>query len=346
MIKKIIILGLFLNLIALGSLYSQVRNFKENISKRGTTAAAFLEIGVGARALALGGAFTALADDPSAVYWNIAGIAKLKRSGVLFNHSEWIGNTSFDYFAGAFQMGRMGALAVSITSLSMDEMEVTTIDQPDGTGQFFRAGDYAVSVGYAMRLTDRFSIGFNPKFIHQFIWEMSATGFAMDIGVHYDTPFKGIKLGFSMTNFGGDLKMSGDNTRVLFDLQPGSTGNNERVPANLETDGWQLPLNFKIGLLYDAFQTDRHQARLILDAQHPNNDYESLNVGVEYIYNKLFSLRGGYKSMFLQDSEESLTLGAGLNYQVLGNVLIRIDYAYMDFGILENVQKFSIGIDF
>ncbi len=327
-------------------LWAQSRNFRENVSKRGTTAASFLEIGVGARALAMGGAFTAMANDPSAVYWNAAGIAKLERSGIFFNHTEWIANTNFDFLAGVFQLGRFGALGVSITALSMDEMSVTTVSDPDGTGQTFNSGDYAVSVAYALRLTDDFAIGFNPKIIYQYIWQMSAAGIAFDIGVHYNTPFKNVTLGFAMTNFGSKMQMTGDNARILYDFDPQSSGNNERITALLETDRWALPLNFKIGLLYKALDTERHKAFLAVDAQHPNNDYESVNVGVEYIFNRFFALRGGYKALFLDAAEESYTLGAGLNYPVLGNLMLHIDFAYADFGLLEKVQKFSLGIDF
>lgn len=327
-------------------LWSQSDDFKENVSKRGTTAASFLEIGVGARPLAMGGAFTALANDPSAMYWNVAGIAKLNRMGIFFNHTEWIADINFDYISGVIPVGQFGTVGISITALTMNEMNVTTVDAPEGTGQTFKAGDFAVSIGYALRLTDRFAIGFNPKFIYQSIWQMSATGFAIDVGVHYDTPFKNVALGFAMTNFGTKMKMAGDNARVLYDYEPQSTGNNDRVTALLETSDWALPLNFKIGLVYKAFDTERHQAYLAVDAQHPNNDYESVNVGAEYVLNKMFALRGGYKSLFLQDSEESFTLGAGLNYPILGNVLLHIDYAYADFGLLDKVQKFSLGLDF
>ncbi len=328
------------------SLWGQGQNFRENVSKRGTTAASFLEIGVGARPIAMGGAFTALADDPSAIYWNVAGIATLERRGIFFNHTDWIADISFDYLAGVVPLGRFGTLGLSITALTMGEMDVTTVTAPEGTGQTFKASDFAVSIAYALKLTDRFAIGFNPKFIYQSIWQMSAQGFAIDVGAHYLTPFKNVQLGFSMTNFGTKMRMSGDNARVLYDFDPHSTGNNDRVTALLETSRWSLPLNFKIGVLYKALDTEKHRAYLAVDAQHPNNDYESVNVGVEYLFNGMFALRGGYKSLFLPDSEESLTLGAGLNYPILGNVMLHIDYAYADFGRLENVQKFSIGIDF
>ncbi len=343
--KSIFNIVIALILVSVFALWAQ-GNYRENVSKRGTTAAHFLEIGVGSRALAMGGAFTALSNDPTAIYWNPAGLSKLKRHGVILNHTEWIADTKFDYLGTVFALGKWGALGFSLTSLSMDEMHVTTVEEPEGTGQTFRAGDFAFSMAYAVNLTDRFSIGFNPKVVRQTIWEMSATGFAIDIGMHYVTPFKGFTLGFAMTNFGTKMQMDGHNTRVLFDLDPLTTGNNERVPAKLETDSWALPLNFRIGLLYEVFKNEMHTFNVEVDAQHPNNNYESVNVGAEYVFRNRFALRGGYKSLFLDDSEESLTLGGGINYPIIGNIMIHVDFAYADFGMLEKVQKFSLGIDF
>lgn len=341
--KKFYILIL---LIIFGVTYLSAQNYRENVSKRGTTAASFLEIPVGSRALAMGGAFTALSDDPTAVYWNVGGLAKLSRSGVVFNHTQWIADIQFNYLSAAFKLTRWGTLGLSLTSLSMDEMDVTTVEEPEGTGQTFNAGDFAVSLAYAVNLTDRFSVGLNPKIIHQKIWEMSATGFAVDIGVHYITPFKGVSIGFTMVNFGSKMQMDGHNSRVLFDLDEGSTGNNERVPAKLETDKWALPLNFRIGMMYKLMDNQVHKVNLEVDAEHPNNNYESVNTGIEYVFKNRFALRGGYKSLLLEDSEESFTLGGGVNYPVLGNIMIHIDFAYADFGLLENVQKYTVGIDF
>ncbi|MFZ0389084.1 MAG: PorV/PorQ family protein [Calditrichia bacterium] len=330
----------------LTSSLAQTQNYRENVSKRGTTAATFLEVGIGSRALAMGNAFTALSDDPSAIYWNPGGLAKFGRHGLTFNHTEWIADTRFDFVAGAFNLGGYGTLGFSLTALTMDEMQVTTVDEPEGTGQLFNAGDYAFSIAYAFNLTDRFSIGFNPKVIRQNIWEMSATGFAIDIGVHYVTPFPGFTMGFAMTNFGTKMQLDGHSNRVLYDLVPGSAGNNDRVPAKLETDRWSLPLNFRIGVLYEVLDAGPHHVNIEADAAHPNNNYESVNVGMEYVFNDRFALRGGYKSLFLEDSEDSFTLGAGLNYPVLGNIMLHFDFAYADFGLLENVQKYTIGIDF
>lgn len=336
----------FLLLILILNFHTQAQNYRSNVSKRGTTAANFLEIGVGARALAIGSAFTALSDDPSAIYWNPGGLGKLNRHGVIFNHTEWIADIGFDFMGAAFNLGKYGAVGLSFTSLTMDEMQVTSIVEPEGTGQIFRATDFAVSLAYAFRLTDRFSIGANGKVIRQGIWEMHATGFAVDLGVHYLTPFKGLYLGMAITNFGTSMKMAGPNSMILHDPDQQTVGNNGRIPAELQMGSWPLPLNFRLGLAYQLFKNEMHRAFISADAQHPNNNYESVNVGAEYVFKNRLALRGGYRSLFLPDTEESLTFGAGVYYPIVGNVMFKFDFAYVDFGLFDNVYKYSVGIDF
>jgi opacity protein-like surface antigen len=293
----------------------------------------------------MGGAYTAVGEDPSAIFWNVGGIGKATRPGFFFNHTQWLADTRFDFLGVVVPISGFGTVGVSLTALAMNDMDVTTVEYPEGSGQKFGAGDYAFGLAYAVNLTERFSIGLHPKVIYQYIWDMTAVGFSVDLGVHYVTPFKGITIGFAMTNFGPKISMSGENNRVLYDYDPNSTGNNDRVPALLEADHWPLPLNFTIGIQYELITTAMHRVIVAMDAQHPNNNYESVNLGLEYVLASNYALRVGYKSLFLSDSEESLTLGAGIRYPIMGNILLYVDYAYADFGILQSVHRFSLGID-
>ncbi|MBX2976829.1 MAG: PorV/PorQ family protein [Ignavibacteriaceae bacterium] len=336
---KILSIIIFFSVITFGQ-------FVSNVSKKGTTAAPFLSISQGARATAMGSAFVGLADDPSSIYWNPSGIAKMNSAGAFFDHTDWFADIKFNFVSIAYPVPGLGSLGLSFTSSSIGEMRVTTIDEPGGTGETFNVSDVAVSLTYAINLTDNFSIGFNPKYIQQTIWKMSASAFAMDLGVQYITPFDGIVLAMSISNFGTKMKLNGNSNLVLHDLNIETTGNNGNIPAHLQTDEWALPLNYRVGLGYTKQLFDSHVLRLALDAQHPNDNYESINVGAEWTMFDMISLRGGYKSLFLQDSEESFTLGFGVQQYLMGNIAITFDYAYADFGRLSNIQKFSIGVKF
>ncbi|MDQ7817219.1 MAG: PorV/PorQ family protein [Melioribacteraceae bacterium] len=322
------------------------QSFVTNVSKKGTSAAPFLSIGQGAKATGMGSAFVAISDDPSAIFWNPAGLTKVEGVGVIFDHTQWIADINYNFFAASYNLGDYGSIGVSFLTSSMDDMPVTTIMDPEGTGETFNVSDAMFSLGYAINLTNNFSIGFNGKFVHQKIWKMDATAFALDIGVQYVTPFDGAVLAMSISNFGTKMKLDGTSALVLYDPDLQSSGNNNQIPAYLQTDNWELPLNFRVGIAYQPISSNNHKVTLAVDAIHPSDSYESINAGIEYSFSDFFFVRGGLKSLFLDDSEESFTFGAGIKQLLLGNISIQVDYAYGDFGRLTNIQKLSVGIRF
>jgi hypothetical protein len=338
--KKLTYFLFAVELLAGGAVMSQ------EVTKVGTTAAGFLNIDVGARAIGMGGAYVAVADDITSMYWNPAGIARLDRAEAQFSHTRWIADVSFNYAAFALPLGNVGTVGVNATFLSMDEMERTTVFEPDGTGETFSAGSYAFGLAYGRDLTDRFSIGFNFKYIHEKIYHSTATGAAFDIGTLFDTQYNGLKIGMSISNYGTKMQMGGRDMLIQTDIDPLISGNNQNINADLKTDRFDLPLMFRVGVSMDVLKgVGNSNLILSIDALHPNDDVESVNVGGEYWFNGMFALRGGYKSMFARDSEEGLCLGAGMHYTVMGST-IAIEYAYQDFGVLNEVQMFTIGLGF
>jgi hypothetical protein len=326
------------------AVYSQ--SFVSDVSKRGTSAAAFLSIGQSARAIGMGSAFVSMSGDPSTMYWNPAGIADIDGLALVFDHTNWIADVGYNYFAGAYGIEGLGTIGLSVIVSDIGDMNVTTINQPEGTGQTFTATDFAVTLSYAVKLTENFAIGFNPKFIYQSIWNMNASSVAIDLGVQYRTPFDEMILAMSISNFGTKMRLDGNTTLVLFDEDPQSNGNNDKIPAYLETNDWALPLIFRVGVAYDPVRSENHKLTLALDALHPSDNYESLNVGAEYTFMDLLSIRGGYQSLFLDEAEQTFALGFGIKKQIIGNVTLYFDYAYQDFGRLSDIQKFSFGMSF
>ena len=322
--------------------------YSQNVSKTGTTAASFLEIGVGAAANGMGGAFVGLSNDASSLFWNVGGIATLNQYEAILVHTNWVADTKFDYAGLVIPLGDFGNLGLSFTSLSMDDMKVRTVEQPDGTGENFSAGDISIAISFARSLTERFSVGISAKYIKQSIWHMSSSAFAVDAGTIFKTDLLGgLTIGAVLSNFGTPMRLDGRDTRYFIRVDETKQGSNERIPTNIELDSWDLPLHFQIGVSLPAFQYDNNKLTVSADAIVPNNDYQSLNVGAEFSFMDFFLLRGGYNSLFLQDAEGGLSFGAGVNSKMLlSTAIVNFDYAFRDFGKLKNVHSFSVGIKF
>ncbi|NWF88972.1 MAG: PorV/PorQ family protein [Ignavibacteriaceae bacterium] len=315
-----------------------------SLNKTGTTAAQFLKIGVGPRAIGMGGAYTALADDINSMYWNPAGISRMNGKEAYFNHVDWILDVNLDYAGFALDVSDLGTLGGFISVMSMDDMPIRTLEQPEGTGELFSSGAIVIGLSFARNLTEEFSIGFNAKYVNEHIWNESARTFAIDVGTQYVIPFLNqFRLGASISNFGPKMKMSG---RDIIQSTTVGSGEGNLINTDLQLDEFELPLLFRIGVAVDAIKTENNRLTIAADAIHPNDNSEYVNAGLEYTWNEIFFVRGGYKSLFEEEGEQGLTIGAGINYRILDAFKLKVDYAYQDFGRLKNVQYISLGIKF
>lgn len=318
--------------------------FVQNVSNKGTVAAAFLEIGVGARAEAMGGAYTAQAGQAEMIYWNPAGLAYVDGLAVSLSHTEWLAETSFEFLTVAAPLPFFDAVAAaSFTSLAVPQQPVRTVAEPEGTGENYSAQDYAVNVSVAARLISSFSIGLSGKYISQRIWTESASQFALDVGVYYETPLRGLVLGSSISNFGPDLRMQGRHLTDVVDPDPVNRGI-ENVPVGYETDSFSLPQIFRFGVSYMLSLPMNNRIVMGVDLMHPTGSTEGVNVGMEYGLLNLLFLRVGYQSLYEREAVNGLTLGAGLQYVLRNRSRFSFDYAYSNWGILQRVHRVSLGI--
>ena len=317
-----------------------------NVSKSGTTAASFLEIPVGGRAIALGSAYAAVTGDASTLYWNPAGAARLEGTHILFSHNAWFADLRFDYAATTIDLGDVGTLGLSLTSLSSGDMPVRTVDRPEGTGELFNTSSIAVGLHYARNLSDRFSIGFTGKYIRESIWHMQAQAFAVDIGALFTTPFfNGLRIGALISNFGTDLKLEGRDTRTFIRADERYMGSNDRIPTNIEMDTWPLPLNFQFGVATDVVKDEAYRLTVAVDALHPSDNYESVNVGGEFAFSELLFIRGGYRSLGLFDRVGGFTFGGGILTELFSDGLRgSVDYANANYGRLNAVHILTVAV--
>lgn len=315
-------------------------------SKIGTTAGQFLGISVGPRAIAMGGAYVASNDDATLLYWNPGAFQQASKSQFVFSNSDWLVDTKFRWFGFMLNLGDENAIGLSVTQLDYGEEPVTSVTLPEGTGERWSAQDLAIALSYCRRLTDRFSMGGSVKYIEQKIWNESASTFAFDLGLLFITGFNDMRLGVSMSNFGGDLTLSGRDLLKSVDIDPANSGSNKSLVGDLKTDPWSLPLLFRVGVAMDVVKTEEARLTLAADALRPNDNDESVNVGGEAGWNETIFLRGGYKSVFGKDAQEGLSLGAGLRYKAEGLGSLEVNYAYTQFGLFGNLNTVSLAIGF
>ena len=324
---------------------AQFSDETRSVTKRGTTAAEFLSIPIGARATAMGNAFSATVNDATSIYWNPSGLAAMERRAFSAEYATWLAEVDFNYAAVVLPTAA-GTFGIGVTSMRSPEMEVTTVDQQEGTGERFSASSYAFALAYGRNLTDRFAIGASVKAVTERIWNSSATGVALDIGTMFETPFRGIRLGASISNFGTKMRMGGDDLLVLVDIDPNNRGNNESNRASMNTDRFDMPLTMRIGLAGEVFESERSRLTLAVDALSPNNSEQYLNLGAEIgLLGDLVMIRAGYAELLLDDSIRSLTFGGGLNYR-FGPLGLAVDYAYESQKYFDGVNRFNFSVLF
>lgn len=314
-------------------------------SKVGTTAADFLTIPIGARASAMGGAFVAVADDGTCTYWNVGGMTRLKQSEIAISHTDWIVDTDHNWLGAIVKIDEDNAVAFSINQLDYGEEEITNERNPEGTGQNWEAVDIALGLSYARSLTDRFSIGATLKYVNQRIWNESASCFALDVGLLFKTQLEGLNIGMNISNFGTEMKLDGKDLMQAVDIDEAHTGNNENIVSVLETDSWNLPLIFTLGLSYETAIADQWKVVLAADAVYPNNNNPHINAGTEIVWNDLLFVRVGGNSLFNPDALGDFSVGAGLAYTI-GDYRLKIDYSYMEYGVFEGISRYGISIMF
>ncbi len=312
--------------------------FGQGFAKVGTVGAKFLDIGVGSRSAGMGGAFTAVTDDATSFYWNPAALTRIDGKDFFISDIEWIADIRL--IAGAYcQKFSFGNVGVFLELLDSGTMFETTESSFDGTGATFTYQAYQVGFGFAKMFTDKFSFGFNLKAIQENYTYEKATNFAVDIGTFYYTGWRTLRLGMSMCNFGPEMKPSGtfDNWQGGTYIDP-ATGE-EMVSAY---SAYSLPLLFRIGLAMEVITLPNQMLTLAFDIVHPPDNLERYNFGMEYTLLKMLCLRSGYE---INKDEGGYSAGCGIKYR-MKNTLMKVDYAFADFGRLPDIHRISVGYAF
>ncbi|MDZ7318700.1 MAG: PorV/PorQ family protein [candidate division KSB1 bacterium] len=323
-------------LIAMVALILSTAVHGQDFAPVGTAVAQFLEIGVGGRGTAMGEAYTALTNDAGSAFWNPAGLVGSQKRNLYTAYTVWPADISIGSLAFSMDLGNIGTFAISSAYLMTGDMEMTTVAMPEGTGENFSITNFALGLSYARFLTDRLSIGITTKLVREKYLDYGYTTWALDMGTLYRTGFHGLNLGMSILHFGPEVKFSGS---YIDYSDPKSVDVNK--PKSFET--YSLPINFRIGISMSLLDTPTNKITTAADMIHPNNNLEQYNWGMEYCFNNMFFLRGGYR--FNLD-EGGFTFGTGVDLTTLGALGAVIDYSFADLGVLKSVHRFSLALTF
>ncbi|MFB0564041.1 MAG: PorV/PorQ family protein [Candidatus Lokiarchaeia archaeon] len=274
----------------------------------GTSGAVFLKIDMGARAASMGGAFCAVADDVSAIYWNPAGLVQLERKEITAMHNEWIQGIRRESIVYAHPIKELLTLGVGITYLYTSGLIKRDI-YGNELGETFGAYGGVTTFSGSKMLCENVSIGVNLKIIQEGIEARKATAFALDIGVLYK--LSKLRLGAVIQNLG---------TKVKF-----------------EEKSFALPLDLKAGLAYKALE----HLILATDIDLPLDNEINLRVGAEYQLADLLSLRLGFKTSQAKNTGVGISGGLGFRFKDY-----QLDYGFLPFGDLGNTHRISFSARF
>lgn len=309
--------------------------------KVGTAGALELTIPVGTRGVALGGAVVANPIGLESIYWNPAGLTSIEGTEAVFSYQPYLADMEMNFFGVATTIASFGTLAGSARVLSVGEIEETTEQLPEGTGRVYNPTLSVITVTYAKDMTASVSLGVNASFIHESVFQVSASGLAFDFGVTYRPQWQGIMLGIAIKNFGPKMSFSGPGFDRTFE-----EGGRRTFSPN--SANFELPASISMGLSYNFLQQGMNSATLMGNFDANNFSPDAWQGGAEYAYNERYFLRAGYSASTGSGDAESiygLALGAGLEYP-MGNTTLKVGYAWNQTEVFDDNQYFSVGLNF
>jgi hypothetical protein len=298
----------------------------------GTSGGNFLKIGIGARAVGMGEAFVAVANDPSTIYWNPAGVASLIRNEALVSHIRWPADISYEHLTYVMPSTKLGGSFGVQFGLLHTDIQETTEEHPFGTGQTFTYSDWDAGVTYGRRLTDRLLIGVGGKFVHEDlggdVGGTSVNTWLVDIGSIYYLGISSVRIGMALSHFGPDFQGGGTFTSA--------TGEQRAY------DNFSPPTTFRFGVAWEPIERDQQRLTTSLEFDQPSDNQLVAKGGLEYEIARRFAVRTGYN---VNADELKWSAGAGF-YPMFGTTRGTFDYALTTGGVLGSVHRLSLGVRF
>ncbi len=333
-----ILIGILVVLFQVSSIYAQRVNSgiePPDFERVGQSGFQFLHLPTNARSAALAGIGGLSNNDASAAFNNPAKLVDIPNFDVSFSMLDYIADITYNTVAVAKNFGKIGVFGFHFASLDAGTLYRTEnvvdsdlgITSRSGDLGTFDAGDILYGISYARNVTDKLSIGANIGQLQEKLDNTDVSNMYADFGLFFNTGYRSLTISMIARNFGSDAEFTG------FTELYG-------IPQSV-----RMPLDFRFGVSYDIIEKSDDNMHFLtgyLEGSHPNDSRERIHAAVEYTLMNMFTVRGGYKFNY---DEQGLTIGGGINY-TMGKITGRVDYAYLDYGLLSSVHLITVGFRF
>ena len=322
-----------------------------NPDRQGEAGAYELLMNPWARSSGLHSLSTSFVTGVEAMRINVAGVGRINKTEIIFSNSQYFVGTGLSMNAGglAQRVGENGALGISIMSLDFGDIDVTTVNNPAGTGATFSPSFFNLGVSYTHTFDNKISVGVLVRGVSESIADVSAFAMAMDAGVQYVTGDRDeFKFGISLRNIGNKMKFGGEG---LADIA--ENDEEQQYRFDVQAAGFELPSLLNIGLSYDFYVAESN--RLTAFGNFRANSFlrDELGGGLEYSFKDMFMLRAAYvynigQSADGDDAGVYTGLAAGISFDVPvkkdSQTKLGIDYSYRDTNPFSGTHNFGLRI--
>ncbi len=342
-----------------------VQGASATTSRVGTRGANFLEIGLGARAVGMAGAYSALAEGFSAMYWNLAGTAEAQNMAGGINYATLYGSDGLSFvWGGALMPMGGGVIGLQVGQMSSGDILRTSYSFPDGgdptVGSTFQYSGTVGGVSYARKLTDRLNVGLGLKYATEGITNASAHYFGADVGIRFRTGLYGTTLGAALSNVGSSGQFNGS----LIEANTVNTFVPGIVRVNYLTQKYEMPTQFRFSIMSEVLggpealvsqQSSYGTLRAVGEFSNAIDTDLQTALGAEWAYRDIFFARAGRRWVNesqmknqLSGSEywkRGLAFGLGVKLPLSGRH-VQFDYAWQGAGELPANNHFSFEFGF
>ena len=298
--KNIILKSFIVLTVILAEIFYSSNIYAGNEQRSGQAGASELLINPWSRSSGWGTANVAGVRGLEGIYSNVAGLAFTEKTELIFSQTSWLqyGSKMFDAnesvsnissFGFSQKVGESGVLGMSVMSMDFGEIEITTVELPDGGIGTFSPKYLNLGFSYARIFSNSIYGGVTVKLVSEQISNLAAQGIALDAGIQYVTGKKdNLKFGISLKNVGPRMSFSGDGLSFRNYVDP-----NYEMTVEQRSSEFELPALLNIGTSYD-FNVNLH--RVTAAGTFTSNSFQKdqYRLGVEYSYKEILMLRGGY----------------------------------------------------